>query len=156
MFNRENALRILRLHADDIARTGTLELRSDRGSDPVYCARFRCCDPVTDTVRQRRLTIGDDPELHDIVRNVIRTRVLKKRQAKTAKAEAAKRHQRARAAEAAFMAEHPGSRRFRQRVRRAYRESQATGDDFLTVLLLMRSDRPTRKRPGRPLKSRLW
>ena len=156
MRDRENTLRLVRHHLADIGRTGTLELRTERGRTPSYCVRFRYLCPATGTVRQHRLAIGDDPELHDVVRSAIMDRVRQRWRTKAEKAEAAQRRKKAQAAEAAFMADYPVSRRQRRFVRRAYRVSLATGQHFAVALCLI-SASPTRpKRPGRPLKSRLW
>ena len=156
MRDHEQALSVVRLHLPDIGRTGTLELRTERGRTSSYCVRFYVKCPETGVVRQRRLDIGDDQTLHDLVRPVIVARVRQRMQSKAAKAEAAKQRAKARADETAFLAEHPGSRRYRQTIRRAYRDSVATGEDFLIAMLSILADRPPRKRSGRPLKSRLW
>lgn len=157
MRDREHALSVVRLHSDDIAKNGNLELRYERGRTPSYCLRFYVKCPETGAVRQRRLSIGDDTELHDIVRPAIVARVRQRMLTKAARSEAAKQREKARTAEAEFMAEHPGSRRYRQTIRRAYRDSVATGEDFLVAMLSILADRPPRKRPGRPVKnSRLW
>ena len=156
MRDREHALRIVRIHSDDIARTGTLELRTERGRMPAYSLRFRYRCPVTGATRQRRLVIGDDRELHDIVRAAISERVHGQLQAKSAKAEAAKRRKQARAEEVKFMTFFPGSRSFRRQVRQAYRRSLASGQDFIIEMYDLLVSLPRRKRSGRPQKSRLW
>lgn len=156
MRDREHALSVVRHYIDDIARTGTLELRCERGRRPAYCIRFRVRHPETGVVSQRRLSIGDDTELHDLVRTTIMARVRHRMQAKTAKAAAAERRKRALADEAEFMAGHPGSRRHRQHVRRAYRASLASGQHFMVEMSHLLASLPRPKRPGRPLARRLW
>ena len=156
MRDREHTLGVVRDHLADISRTGTLELRSERGRRPAYCVRFRYPSPDTGAMRQRRLAIGDDRELHDIVRTAISERVRGHLQAKAAKAEAAKRRKQAREAESEFMVNFPGSRSYRRQVRQAYRRSLVSGEHFIVEFawLLARLTRP--RRPGRPIKSRLW
>jgi hypothetical protein len=154
--DREHVISLVRQHLDDIARNGTLEFRIERGRSPGYTIRFRYHDPVTGAVRQRRLTINDDPELHDLVRPVIWDRMVRRMQARKAKAKSAGERQKARAAEAKFIADYLGSRRERRLARRAYRESIATGKPFLIAMVHILSARPPRKRAGRKLKSRLW
>ena len=156
MRDRDKALRTIRLHLPDIAKNGTLGLRWERGRKPSYCLRFYVRCPETGALRQRRIDIADDPELHDLVRTTIVMRVRKRKLAKAAKTEAAKQRKNAKTAEAAFMADHPGSRRYRRDIRRAYRESLATGQDFFIAMLNVLANRPPRKRPGRPFNSRLW
>mgnify|MGYP003619631873 FL=1 len=110
MRDHEHALGVVRHHLDDIARTGTLEIRTERGRVPAYCVRFRYHCPITGTTRQRRLTIGDYSELHDLVRTAISERVRGRLQAKAAEDEEAKRRKNAREAEREFMTWYPGSR----------------------------------------------
>ena len=156
MRDREQTLSVVRLHLADIARSGTLELRSERGRTSSYCVRFRVRCPETGATHQRRLDIGDDPELHDVVRSAIFTRVRQRQLIKMAKAEAARQRAKARADEATFMADQTGSRRHCRTVRRAYRDSLATGEDITISMARLLVQRPRRKRPGRPIKSRLW
>lgn len=156
MRDRHSTLSTIRAFIADIEQTGSLELRNERGRKPAYCIRFRYRCPSTGTVRQRRLIIGDDPELHDVVRTAIRSRILRRLQDKAAKTAAAKRRKRERADEAEFMAGHPGSRRRRQHVRQAYRRSIVSGQHFVVELYRLLASLPRRKRPGRPFKSRLW
>lgn len=156
MRDREQALSVVRLHLADIGRTGTLELRTERGRKSSYCVRFRTRHPDTGATRQRRLDIGDDRELHDLVRTSIMARVRQRQQIKTARSQAAKLRRKARADELAFIAGLPGSRRYRRTVRRAYRDSFATGEDITITMMRLIAQRPPRKHAGRPLKSRLW
>lgn len=156
MRDREHVLGVVRHHLADIGRTGTLELRSERGRRPAYCVRFRYHCPITGTTRQRRLVIGDDRELHDIVRTAIMARVRHRMQSKTAKAEAAERRKRAREAESEFMVNFPGSRSYRRQVRQAYRRSLVSGEHFIVEFAWLLARLPRPRRPGRPLKSRLW
>lgn len=156
MRERIHALSVVRDHLADIGKTGTLELRTEAGRTPGYCLRFRYRGPITGTVQQRRLAIGDDHELHDLVRTAISERVRGRLQAKAAKAEAVKRRKRAREAEREFMSWYPGSRRYRRHIRDAYRKSIASGKDFMIEIYHLLASLPRRKRPGRPLASRLW
>ena len=156
MRDREHALSVVRHHLDDIGRSGMLELRSERGRRPAYCVRFRVRHPETGVVSQRRLSIGDDPVLNGLVRTAISERVRGHLQAKAAKPAAAERRKRALADEAEFMAGHPGSRRHRQHVRRAYRASLASGQHFMVEMSRLLASLPRSKRPGRKFKSRLW
>lgn len=156
MRDREHILGVVRNHLADIRRTGTLELRSERGRRPAYCVRFRYRCPATGATRQHRLSIGDDPMLHDLVRSAITERLRGRLRAKAAKAEAAERRKQARAEEAKFMTFFPGSRSYRRQVRRAYRRSLASGQDFIIEMYDLLVSLPRRKRPGRPIKSRLW
>ena len=156
MRDREHVLGVVRHHLADIGRTGTLELRSERGRRPAYCVRFRYHSPITGTTRQRRLVSGDDRELHDIVRTAIMARVRHRMQSKTAKAEAAERRKRAREAESEFMVNFPGSRSYRRQVRQAYRRSLVSGEHFIVEFAWLLARLPRPRRPGRPLKSRLW
>lgn len=156
MRDREHALGVVRHHLDDIRRTGTLELRKESGRTPGYCLRFRCRCPTMGTVRQRRLAMGDDPEINEIVRDAIVERISTRLRAKAAKAEAAKRRKQARADEAEFMTFYPGSRSYRRQVRQAYRRSLVSGKEFLLEFYWLLASQPRRKRPGRPPKSRLW
>ena len=156
MRDREHVLGVVRHHLADIGRTGTLELRSERWRRPAYCVRFRYHSPITGTTRQRRLVIGDDRELHDIVRTAISERVRRHLQAKSAKAEAADRRKQAREAESEFMKFFPGSRSYRRQVRQAYRRSLVSGEHFIVEMYNLLASLPRRKRPGRPIKSRLW
>ena len=156
MRDREHTRGVVRDHLADISRTGTLELRSERGRRPAYCVRFRYPSPDTGAMRQRRLAIGDDPVLHDLVRTAISERVRGHLQAKAAKAEAAERRKQARAEEAKFMTFFPGSRSYRRQVRQAYRRSIESGTQFILELYRILMSLPRPRRPGRPLKSRLW
>lgn len=156
MRDREHVLGVVRHHLDDIGRTGSLELRSERGRRPAYCIRFRYHCPITGTTRQRRLTIGDDSELHDLVRTAISERVRWRLQAKAAEDEAAKRRKNAREAEREFMTWYPGSRSYRRQVRRAYKRSLTSGQDFIIEMYDLLVSLPRPRRPGRPLASRLW
>lgn len=156
MRDRNATLGLVRDHLADIRRTGTLELRSERGRRPAYCVRFRYRRPDTGGMRQRRLVIGDDPVLHDLVRSAITARVRGRLQAKAAKAEAVKRRKQAREAEREFMTSFPGSRSYRRQVRRAYRRSLVSGEHFIVEMYHLLASLPRRKRPGRPLSSRLW
>ena len=156
MRDREHTLSVVRIHLPDIARNGTLELRYERGRKPSYSVRFRAQCPDTGVTRQHRVNIGDDPELHDVVRTVIVARVRQHMQAKAAKTEAARQRAKARADELAFIAGLPGSRRKQRTIRRAYRDSLASGEDITIEMMRIISTRPRRKRPGRPLASRLW
>jgi len=156
MRDREQTLQIVRRHIADIGRTGTLELRSERGRSPAYCVRFRVKSSETGATRQYRLTIGDDAELHDIVRTAIVDRVRQQMRAKAAKVEAAKLRKNAGAAEREFVTWYPGSRSYRRQVRQAYRRSLVSGQDFIFELFRLLVALPRRKRPGRPLKNRLW
>lgn len=156
MRERIHALGVVRDHLADIGRTGTLELRSERGRRPAYCVRFRYRCPATGATRQHRLSIGDDPMLHDLVRSAITERLRGRLRAKAAKAEAAERRKQARAEEAKFMTFFPGSRSYRRQVRRAYRRSLASGQDFIIEMYKLLVSLPRRKRPGRPQRSRLW
>ena len=156
MRDREHILGVVRDHLADISRTGTLELRSERGRRPTYCVRFRVRHPETGVVSQRRLSIGDDTELHDLVRTTIMARVRHRMQSKTAKAEAAKRRKQAREAESEFMVNFPGSRSYRRQVRQAYRRSLVSGEHFIVEFAWLLARLPRPRRPGRPIKSRLW
>ena len=156
MRDREHILGVVRDHLADISRTGTLELRSERGRRPAYCVRFRYRCPATGATRQHRLSIGDDPMLHDLVRSAITERLRGRLRAKAAKAEAAERRKQARAEEAKFMTFFPGSRSYRRQVRRAYRRSLASGQGFIIEMYKLLVSLPRRKRPGRPQRSRLW
>lgn len=156
MRNREKALQVVHAHYSDIERTGTLELRTERGRVPSFCVRFRVICPETGTTKQRRLTIGDDPELHNLVRTAILTRVRNQIRANAAKAEAAKQRKQARSEEVAFMADYSASRRQTRIIRRAYRNSVSSGKPFPIALYIEFASLPLRKRPGRPLANRLW
>ena len=156
MRDREHVLGVVRHHLDDIRRTGTLELRKEPGRTPGYCLRFRYRCPTMGTVRQRRLAMGDDTEIHEIVRSAILERICGRLRAKAAKAESAKRRKQARADEAEFMQFFPGSRSYRRQVRQAYRRSLVSGQDFIIEMYQLLVSLPRRKRPGRPLTSRLW
>ena len=156
MRDRAHALSVVQHYLDDIGRTGTLELRSERGRRPAYCVRFRYRRPDTGGMRQRRLVIGDDPVLHDLIRGAITERVRGRLRAKAAKAEAAVRRKKAREAESEFMTFFPGSRSYRRQVRRAYRRSLVSGQHFIVEFAWLLARLPRPKRPGRPLKSRLW
>lgn len=156
MRDREHILGVVRDHLAYIRRTGTLELRSERGRRPAYCVRFRYHSPITGTTRQRRLVIGDDRKLHDLVRSAITERVLGRLQAKAAQAETAKRRKQAREAENEFMVNFPGSRSYRRQVRQAYRRSLVSGEHFIVEFAWLLARLPRPRRPGRPLKSRLW
>ena len=156
MRDREHTLGVVRDHLADISRTGTLELRSERGRRPTYCVRFRVRHPETGVVSQRRLSIGDDPVLNGLVRTAISERVRGHLQAKAAKAAAAERRKQAREAENEFMVNFPGSRSYRRQVRQAYRRSLVSGQHFIVEMYDLLVSMPRRKRPGRPLKSRLW
>ena len=156
MRDHEHTLSVVRHHLADIGRTGTLELRSERGRRPAYCIRFRVRHPETGVVRQRRLGIGDDPVLHDLVRTTIMARVRHRMQSKTAKAEAAERRKQEREAESEFMVNFPGSRSYRRQVRQAYRRSLVSGEHFIVEFAWLLARLPRPRRPGRPLASRLW
>ena len=156
MRDRNATLCTIRHQLADIGRTGTLELRCERGRTPSYSVRFRYRCLITGATRQRRLAIGDDPVLHDLVRSVITERVRGRLQAKAAKAEAAKRRKQAREAESEFMVNFPGSRSYRRQVRQAYRRSLVSGEHFIVEMYNLLASLPRRKRPGRPIKSRLW
>ena len=156
MLDREHALGVVRHHLADISRTGTLELRCERGRRPAYCVRFRYRSPATAATRQRRLSIGDDAECHNIVREAISGRVRERLRAKAVQAEAAKRRKQAQEAESEFMTFFPGSRSYRRQVRRAYKNSLRSGQDFMIEMYNLLVSLPRRKRPGRPLSSRLW
>lgn len=156
MRDRNATLGLVRDHLADIGRTGTLELRSERGRRPAYCVRFRYHCPITGATHQRRLSIGDDCILHDIVRTAISERVRGRLQAKAAKAETAKRRKRGREAERKFMTSFPGSRSYRRQVRRAYRRSLVSGEHFIVEFAWLLASLPRPRRPGRPLASRLW
>ena len=156
MRERIHALGVVRDHLADIGRTGTLELRSERGRRPAYCVRFRYPSPDTGAMRQRRLAIGDDPVLHDLVRTAIMARVRHRMQSKTAKVEAADRRKQAREAESEFMVNFPGSRSYRRQVRQAYRRSLVSGEHFIVEFAWLLARLPRPRRPGRPIKSRLW
>ena len=156
MRERIHALGVVRDHLADIGRTGTLELRSERGRRPAYCVRFRYRCPATGATRQHRLSIGDDPMLHDLVRSAITERVRGRLQAKAAQAETAKRRKQAREAENEFMVNFPGSRSYRRQVRQAYRRSLVSGEHFIVEFAWLLARLPRPRRPGRPLKSRLW
>ena len=158
MLNREHALRVVRLHSDDIASTGTLELRWERERKPTYGVRYRTKCPVTGTIRQHRLTIGDDPELHDLVRSAITARVRQSIEAKAAKALEIERRNRARTLEKELMVPIAGSRRYRQGVRKVFRKfCNATLDTAYKAFIEAMDDRKLRRRnSGRPRKARLW
>ena len=156
MRDREHALGVVRHHLDDIRRTGTVELRKEPGRTPGYCLRFRYRHPITSPVRQRRLALGDDPEINEIVRDAIVERISARLRTKAAKTEAAKRRKNAREAEREFMTWYPGSRSYRRQVRQAYRRSLVSGQDFIIEMYDLLISLPRRKRPGRPLASRLW
>ena len=156
MSDRAHVLGVVRHHLADIGKTGTIKLRIEPGRTPGYCLRFRYRHPITGTVRQRRLALGDDPEIHEIVRNAILERINARLRAKAAKTEAAKQRKQARADEAEFMTFYPGSRSYRRHVRDAYRKSIASGKDFMIEMYNLLASLPRRKRPGRPLTSRLW
>ena len=156
MRDRNATLGLVRDHLTDIGRTGTLELRCERGRRPAYCVRFRVRHPETGVVSQRRLSIGDDPMLHDLVRSAITERIRGRLQAKAAKAEAAKRRKQAREAERKFMVFHPGSRTYQRQVRRAYGRSLVSGQHFIVEFAGLLASLPRPRRPGRPLASRLW
>lgn len=157
MRNRKQTLETTQFHLPDISRNGTLELRSEPGRKPSFCVRFRIYCPETGANRQRRLNIGDDPELHDLVRTAIMTRVRNQIRAKAAKNEAAKQRKQAQAAEDAFMDTIlTTSRRKRQMWRRAFRNSHLSGEPLAISLYKECARAPAPKRPGRPLKSRLW
>ena len=156
MRDREHILGVVRDHIADISRTGTLELRSERGRRPAYCVRFRYHSPITGTTRQRRLVIGDYRKLHDLVRSAITERIRGRLRARAAKAEASKRRKQAREAESEFMVNFPGSRSYRRQVRQAYRRSLVSGEHFIVEFAWLLARLPRPRRPGRPLKSRLW
>lgn len=156
MLDREHALGVVRHHLADISRTGTLELRCERGRRPAYCVRFRYHCPITGATHQRRLSIGADTELHDLVRTPIFERVRGHLQAKAAKAEAAERRNQVRESERKFMNSFPGSRSYRRQVRLAYKRSLASGQDFIIEMYDLLASLPRPRRPGRPLASRLW
>ncbi len=69
----------VRRHIADIATTGTMELRTERGRTPSYCVRFRVNAPDGGPRRQRRITLGDDEEALRLVRTAISERVIKHR-----------------------------------------------------------------------------
>ena len=156
MRDREHTLGVVRDHLADISRTGTLELRSERGRRPAYCVRFRYPSPDTGAMRQRRLAIGDDPVLHNLVRTAIMARVRHRMQSKTAKVEAAERRNQVRESERKFMTSFPGSRSYRRQVRQAYRRSLVSGEHFIVEFAWLLARLPRPRRPGRPIKSRLW
>ena len=156
--DRAQTLQAIQGSIPAIARNGALVCRNEPGRRPGYSLRFRITCPKTGARKQRRLDLGDDAELIELVRQAVACR--KRRRAENHEAEVARAEEskRRRAMERELMNQTEGSRRYRQGVRKAFREFCAAvpkpdldeASAYVSGLALKR------RGPGRPLKSRLW
>ena len=156
--DRERAIRAIEDNLPAIAKNGTLVCRNEPGRQPSWSLRFRAIVPEAGARKHRRIDLGDDAELIALVRQAIdcRERIRAERHATdAARSEEARR---LRAMEDEVMAEVEGSRRYRQGVRKAYREycAAAPKPDLNDARAYIGGLTLARRSPGRPLKSRLW
>ena len=141
-----------------IAKNGSLVCRKDPGRTPSWSLRFRAVSSAGAARKHRRIDLGDEVELIALVRQAIGCR--KRRHAEKHETDAARSEEarRLRAMEGELMAEVEGTRRYRQGVRKAYREycAAAPKPDLDDARAYIGGLELARRSPGRPLKSRLW
>ena len=134
-------------------------LAKRKNRDGTYSFNFRYRERATDgTRRQRSINVDNDPVLVTGAQEAIALSRLYRARKRAQAAQASARRKHVRALEIQMMAHVSGSRRYRQSVRRAFRERCATDplptvQEFLDGLdgLKLR-----RRRAGRPYKHRLW
>lgn len=142
----------------DGARNGALIRRTEPGRHPAYAFRFRAKDPATGAVRQRSIALGNDPVLLEAAGRVVAIHRHSRERRKATKVQQAEQRQRARTLEAEVMQSIPGSRRYRQAVRRTLRQQVRNVPDLTSreFLACAGSLVQHRRRPGRPYRPRLW
>lgn len=156
--DRAQTLQVIEDSISAIAKNGSLACRNEHGRNPSYSLRFRDYDPEAGARKQRRINLGNEVELIALVRQAIGCR--KRRHAEKHETDAARSEEarRLRAMEGELMAEVEGTRRYRQGVRKAYREycAAAPKPDLNDARAYIGGLTLARRSPGRPLKSRLW
>ena len=156
--DRGQTIQAIEASLSSIAKNGTLVCRKDSGRAPSWSLRFRDVSSAGAARKHRRINLGDDAQLIELVRQAIGCRKRKhaeKHETDAARADEAKR---LRAMEAQLMEGTKGSRRYRQGVRKAFWEFCAATPkpDSDEVRAYIDGLALSRRSPGRPLKSRLW
>ena len=156
--DRVTAFRAIEASISDIARNGTLVCRNEPGRAPSWSLRFRNIVPETGARKHRRIDLGNDVELIDLARQAIGCRKRKRAEGREADAACAEESKQRRTMERELMNQTEGSRRYRQAVRGAFRDYCAVEPQPTVESFLYRLDEYdlSRRRSGRPLKSRLW
>lgn len=130
-----------------------------RNRDGSWSVNFRFREVAADGKRQQRsINLGRDPILVSGAQEAVALRRYTFAQGRAQKAVITARRRRVRAIEVEVMPHITGSRRYRQAVRRAFRERcqndpLPTAQEFLAGLDGLKLKR---RRAGRPLKHRLW
>ena len=156
--DRERAIRAIEDNLPAIAKNGTLVCRKDPGCAPSWSLRFREVSSAEGVQKHRRIHLGEDAQLIELVRKVVECRERIRAERRAADAAHSEETRRQRTMEDAVMAETEGSRRYRQRVRKAFREFCAATPkpDLNDARAYIGGLALSRRSPGRPLKSRLW
>lgn len=134
-------------------------LTQRKNRDGTFSYNFRYRETATDgTRRQRSVNLDNDPVLVTGAKEGIALSRLYRARKRAQAAQASARRRRIRAIEVEIMTHITGTRRYRQAVRRAFRERCAT-DPLPTVqefLAGLDGLKLKRRRAGRPYKHRLW
>ena len=141
-----------------IAKNGTLACRKDPGRTPCWSLRFRDVSSAGAARRHRRIHLGEDDALIELVRKVVECRARIRAERHSTDAARSEEARRLRAMEHEVIAEAKGSRRYRQGVRKAFGEycAVASKPDLDDARAYIGGLALARRSPGRPLKSRLW
>ena len=139
--------------------TSNCWLTRRRNRDGTFSFNFRFRETTADGARrQKSINLDRDPILVSGAKEAIAGRRYLLAQSRAKKAVATARRRRVRAIEVEVMTHITGSRRYRQSVRRAFRERcqsdpLPTAQEFLAGLEGLKLKR---RRAGRPYKHRLW
>ena len=134
-------------------------LAKRKNRDGTFSFNFRYRETAADgTRRQRSINVDNDPVLVTGAQEGIALSRLYRAQRRAQAAQTSARRRRVQAIEVEVMTHITGSRRYRQAVRRAFRERchndpLPTAQEFLAGLDGLKLKR---RRAGRPLKRRLW
>ena len=134
-------------------------LAKRRNRDGTYSFNFRYRERASGgTRRQRSINVDNDPVLVTGAQEAIALSRLYRARKRAKAAQDSARRKHVRAIEVGVMSKVTGSRRYRQSVRRAFRERCATDpmptvQEFLDGLDGLKLKR---RRAGRPIKNRLW
>ena len=134
-------------------------LAKRKNRDGSYSFNFRYRERATDGTRlQRSINVDNDPVLVTGAQEAIALSRLYRARKRAQAAQASARRKHIRAIEVEVMPHITGSRRYRQAVRRAFRERcqndpLPTAQEFLASLDGLKLKR---RRAGRPYKRRLW
>ena len=109
--DREQTIQAIENNLPAIAKNGMLGCRKDPGRAPRWSLRFRDVSSAGAARKHRRIDLGDDVELIELVRQVIDCRERIRAEGREAAAARSEEARRLRAMEHELMAETEGSRR---------------------------------------------